>query len=549
MNIKRVIINNFKKFEHICIDFKNGLNVIVGNNEEGKSTILEALYLALTGYYRGQSILLNLSEYIFNSQVVDKYLKSIDDGNPVILPSINIEVWFDGDKEELARFNGSINSERDNDGLGVVFEICFDEEYKNEYDLLLSDKINKITSLPIEYYQVRWRSFAGEAVTPKVLPFSGIFIDASLIQNNAVIDNFLSRIVKGVLNVSDITSVTQNYRTAIDKVSNSDIVKHVNNKLQMCNNFDKKRDITLNANKTTKTSWLNALTVHLDNIPFVNMGRGMQCVVATHLAMAKQKERTNVLLFEEPENHLSYSRLNILIEQIQNKCCDKQVMITTHSSFVANKLGLDNLILLNGNKIVNFSAIQSFDFFKKRPGYDTLRFLLCEKAIFVEGDSDELIVQRAYMDLHNGRLPIQDGIDVISVKTTFLRFLELAEKLNKKVAVVSDNDGNYEAVKKKYSEYLENKGKYNVKICIDPEVDPVDVTVKSENFNMNTLEPKLLKVNSLEKFNKIFGKKFKTTGDLLKYMHANKTDCALAIFEREEKINYPKYILDAIKDE
>ena len=549
MNIKRMVINNFKKFDCISINFNEGLNIFVGNNEEGKSTLIEAIHLALTGYYRGQKIASNLSEYIFNANAVNEYLKSVKNAKPIALPLIYIEIWFSGDKKELARFNGSANSECDADGAGIVFEVRFDENYQNEYELLLADKNNKISSLPIEYYQIRWRSFANENITPRMLPFTSVFIDASAIHNNVVVDNFLSRVVRGVLDTSDVASVTQNYRTAIDNLADSNVVRQINTKLQACNSFDKTRKILLNANRTTNFSWLTALTVHLDNTPFVNMGRGMQCVVATHLALTKQKERTNVVLFEEPENHLSYSHLNELIEQIQRSCCDKQIIITTHSSFVANKLGLNKLILLNNGNIINFSTIKSYDFFKKSPGYDTLRFLLCKKAIFVEGDSDELIVQRAYMDLHDGKLPIYDGIDVISVKTTFLRFLELAEKLNKKVAVVSDNDGNYEAVKRKYEKYMGINAKTNIKICIDSEVDTIDDTVKEDDFNMNTLEPKLLKENNLVTFNEIFGRKFKTTGELLHYMHDNKTDCALAIFDYKGKINYPQYILDAIQDE
>lgn len=40
--------------------------------------------------------------------------------------------------------------------------------------------------------------------------------------------------------------------------------------------------------------------------------------------------------------------------------------------------------------------------------------ILCKKSILVEGDSDELVVQRAYMDTHEGRF-LQDGIDVMTV--------------------------------------------------------------------------------------------------------------------------------------
>ena len=44
--IKRVIIENFKGIKHTDITFSQK-NVIVGNNGVGKSTILEAISLAL----------------------------------------------------------------------------------------------------------------------------------------------------------------------------------------------------------------------------------------------------------------------------------------------------------------------------------------------------------------------------------------------------------------------------------------------------------------------------------------------------------------------
>ena len=104
---------------------------------------------------------------------------------------------------------------------------------------------------------------------------------------------------------------------------------------------------------------------------------------------------------------------------------------------------------------------ETFEFFKKVAGYDTLRLILCKKSILVEGDSDELVVQRAYMDTHEGRLPIQDGIDIMTVGgVTFKRYLEIAQTLNKETAVVTDNDGNIESVKKS----TKNMKKHHVSI-------------------------------------------------------------------------------------
>ncbi len=144
---------------------------------------------------------------------------------------------------------------------------------------------------------------------------------------------------------------------------------------------------------------------------------------------------------------------------------------------------------------------------------------------------------------NDNKLPIEKGIDVISVGTSFLRFLEIAEKIGVIVAVVTDNDGNVEAVEKKYKNYLGDNAKHNIKICFDSSVDAGDM----QDFNYNTLEPKLLKTNSRDALNKIFETKYLNDDDLLKYMKSNKTECALKIFDTDDSINFPHYILDAIK--
>ena len=162
----------------------------------------------------------------------------------------------------------------------------------------------------------------------------------------------------------------------------------------------------------------------------------------------------------------------------------------------------------------------------------------------MEGPSDELVVQRAYLDKHE-KLPIEDSIDVISAyNLSFLRFLEIADKLALNVCVVTDNDGDVSALQNKYAAYLNMS---NIKICFDSNVDSFPTEIEGKPYNCNTLEPKLLKSNSLQVFNRVLSKSFSKDEDLLKYMKSNKTDCALAIFKSKTKINYPQYILDAIQ--
>ena len=352
----------------------------------------------------------------------------------------------------------------------------------------------------------------------------------------------------------DKIKVSQAHRKIKDTFSNDESIKKINDEINQNEISDKR--IELSVDVSTKTAWETNLVTFLDEIPFTFIGRGEQCLVKTKLALSHKKtEKAGIILFEEPENHLSHSKLNKLINHVKNNSGEKQIVISTHSSFVANKLGLGSLILLNNNvdrKKREKIRITDLDektkrYFEKLSGYDTLRLLLCKKAILVEGDSDELIVQKAYRVHNNDRLPIHDEIDVISVGTSFLRFLEIAEKIKKTVVVLTDNDGDIEALKKKYANYLGDNLKDYIKIYFDNKVEKGDLMIGKSKFNYNTLEPNLLKLNGLPLLNKIFGTNYKDINDMHKYMNKNKTDCALEIFDTNEKIKFPKYILEGIR--
>ncbi len=325
----------------------------------------------------------------------------------------------------------------------------------------------------------------------------------------------------------------------------NDAIKKINKKIKNASKISDKK-VELSVELSSKNAWESSLITYLEDVPFHYIGKGEQCLVKTKLALGHKKAKeANLILLEEPENHLSYSKLNQLISDIKNDNGGKQILISTHSSFVANKLGLEHLILLNDKKTIKLNELSAdtYKFFEKLSGYDTLRLILCKKAILVEGDSDELVVQKAFMLDNDGKLPIEKGVDVISVGTSFLRFLEIAEKIGSKVTVVTDNDGNVNALNKKYENYLGKNAKQNIQICFDSIVD----TGSLKDFNYNTLEPKLLKANSRETLNEIFGTNYQSNDDLQKFMKVNKTECALKIFETTEIVKFPQYILDAIK--
>ena len=48
MYIKSLELKNYRNYESLCINISPGTNILYGDNAQGKTNILEALYLAGT---------------------------------------------------------------------------------------------------------------------------------------------------------------------------------------------------------------------------------------------------------------------------------------------------------------------------------------------------------------------------------------------------------------------------------------------------------------------------------------------------------------------
>ena len=84
----------------------------------------------------------------------------------------------------------------------------------------------------------------------------------------------------------------------------------------------------------SRYTWDGSLITQLDKIPFDFIGKGEQAIIKTDLALSnKRSEASSIILIEEPECHISHTRLNQLLKSIKENYEDKQI-IFTHSSFV-----------------------------------------------------------------------------------------------------------------------------------------------------------------------------------------------------------------------
>ncbi|MGM1003922.1 ATP-dependent nuclease, partial [Acinetobacter haemolyticus] len=414
MKIEKIVLQNYKSFkDRTVIHFNEGLNILVGDNEAGKTSILEAIHLCLSGILDGRYLKNDFHQYLFNYESVDEYLTKIKTDKTTKLPELLIEVYFQNN-DELAEFEGSLNSDHNPKAQGIRFEIKLDDAYTDFYqDLIHSPEVQ--TSIPIEYFHIEWQSFASKVLISRVIPIKSVLIDSSSSKLKNGSDIYLSKIIKDGLDRSEKIGLAQSYRKLKQRFNDDPNILALNTKITTNTKISDKQ-LSITVDLSSNNSWESQLTTNFNNVPFDQIGKGEQCIVKTNLALHHSNERDkNLILLEEPENHLSHTKLNALIKQIQENGTDKQIIISTHSSFVANKLGLENLILVDNKQAKFFRHLPSdtYKYFKKLAGYETLRLILSEKAVLVEGPSDELVFQKLYMQKNGGKLPIEDGIDVI----------------------------------------------------------------------------------------------------------------------------------------
>lgn len=347
------------------------------------------------------------------------------------------------------------------------------------------------------------------------------------------------KIISDVLDEKQKANLAVLYRSYKEKFGEDPNIASINEVLNEKKNLmlDDTRNLSISLDVTQKATWESAIAAFLDNIPFDYIGKGEQNVIKTTLSIGNRKPERNLILIEEPESHLSFSNMRILLDKIISECSDQQLLITTHSSYVLNKMAMENVILLGENRSGKLNELpkDTRDYFHKLPNYDTLRFILSKKVILVEGPADDLIIQKAYYQKYN-KLPLDDGIDVISVNgLSFKRFLDIAKLLNINTVVVTDNDHDYEKnINNKYKDYMVG----TIKLCF------------STNNELNTLEPQVLKCDARNygKLKAILGKHDKSEEELLEFMLKNKTDWALKVFLNSEiQLYFPEYINDAIQ--
>ena len=346
MKINKLVIKNYKLIRDIVIPLNPNINIFVGENDAGKSTILEALSILTTGKLNGYAFEKQLKANIFNSVTRQEYISAISAGKTPAPPKIIFEAYFDGD----ADFKGINNTLSDNTvGINVTVKIA--ENNTPIYQKML--KAGDVKDIPVELYTVDYHYFSGAQVFFRYGPFRSVFIDTTRKEYSGIIDHFVSDSITENLSAEQLRDLAIAYSRSRREFHDDDTVKALNKAVK---SVIQGRSVSQGLHEVEVDAWKKQLSIVVDDIPFEHLGFGTQNTLKIELALRNAEEQANVVLMEEPENNLSFTNMAKLVDHV-SASTGKQVFISTHSSYIANKLNLENVILVNDGNVISYRIL------------------------------------------------------------------------------------------------------------------------------------------------------------------------------------------------
>lgn len=499
MYISSIDIKNFKNFRSNLIEFNEGLNVIIGHNNAGKSNLLRAMALIFNPLAKK-----NLSIDDFNKQLTLAELKK----QP---PSINVSITLSQEKEENLMGDDLVVVSQWLTKLEVPYEaklhyeFCLPLKNQDEYERKISTTTSIINAWEIidrdflRYYT--YKIYGGKLENQITIDseylkkFDFQFLDAirdverdmfsgknTLLKN--VLDFFMDYNIKSNQNLEDdekeqlIKGEKKKFEDQAKKLMDSLNQRMLEGKQQILSyskdigaSFD---NVEPNfAGGITDVELYSALKLIVEHrngiqLPITHNGLGYNNLIFMSLLLAKMQVNASetylgsnskvfpMLIIEEPEAHLHPSMQRQLLKFLkQNLKTNKvrQIFITTHSTHITGALDLDEIICLykvDNETYASYPSkvykgdVESKKYVQRFLDATKSNMLFAEKLILVEGLAEQLLM--SIFAEYLGKSLEDNHVAVINVGGKYFNhFLKLfntnnSAAINRKVVCITDRD-------------------------------------------------------------------------------------------------------------
>ncbi len=428
MFLEKLKIWNFRKYgvsdngeAGTEVVFKNGLNLIVGENDSGKTAIIDAIKLALgTQSYDNIRVEENDFHREKNSVRSDflkiectfKDLSNIEAGK-------FLEWIYLDDKGEAKLEVRLVAKRKDNkitirktggkEGVDISFEAS--ENLRVTYLKPLRDAEHELNP----GYRSR---FAQVLKSHPIFKNNGDShkIEEIMKDANKNIENYF----KGSIEEKDIEN------------NPSSIINTITGTLDnfLGSNKDK-YDVNINISEMELNKILSRLMLKIDEDK-VGLGTLNQLYMAMELLLLDLKEKNNefgLALIEEVEAHI-YPQAQLRVIKYLEENIKSQTILTTHSITLASIVNLNSLILCKNNNAYSLNSQNTclsagdYEFLERFLDSTKANLFFAKGVIMVEGDAENILIPTIAKII--GKPLYIDGVSVVNIgNVAFLRYINI----------------------------------------------------------------------------------------------------------------------------
>lgn len=386
MYLSNIKLWNFRKYgsdtfdinkPNLDLNFTKGLNVLIGENDSGKTAIIDAI-----------KIVLKTHSYEYIKIEADDFYNNSD--------RLRIELKFKGLlNEEAKNFTEWLTWEGEGEESTPILIVFYDVRRK-DYKILPSEvragadtEGNRLTAEAKEFLKITYLRPLRDAESGLVPKRNSRLSQILLGDDIFKVDNHFL--------VSKFRDINDELKKYFNEGDGSPIKENINKYIKGF--YGQEKEVIFDTASNDIKSILEKLSLLLSGEDNVGLGTLNRIFMATELLHLDKENREGLRLglIEELEAHLHPQAQMQVIEtlQKQNKV---QLIITTHSPNLASKIKLENLIICNGNNAFpmgkDYTELNedSYVFLEKFLDVTKSNLFFAKGVILVEGWAEEILI-------------------------------------------------------------------------------------------------------------------------------------------------------------
>ncbi|HFF5002215.1 TPA: ATP-dependent endonuclease, partial [Acinetobacter baumannii] len=437
-------IENFRRYKQLNVEFNAGLNLLVGENDSGKTAIIDAI-----------KYVLNTQSYDYIKPTIeDFYLEPTQDESHRST-EFRIECTFKGfNQHEAKHFIDWLSTDKENNYFLKVWISASRKNGRVFYDIKAGsdDEGTLINGEARDLLRATYLKPLRDAQS-ELTPKKGSRL-SQILYNHEVFEDEENHELLEIMKETN-TSIEEFFTTSNGQQLLEDINKYLSD-FSLHNN---KLSSRFCVSSSSLKSVLEKLSLKLFNHAVSennNHGLGSHNLlyIAAELLLLKKSsyEGLKLGLIEEIEAHLHPQTQIRLIEAIQDISVQNniQLILTTHSTSLASKVKLKNLILCKDSNLYpmgeKYTKLEVGDYLFLERFLDSTKsnLFFASGVILVEGDAENILLPTFAKKL--GRDLSQYGVSIVNVgSTAFLRYSNIflrkdTKQLNFAVSLITDVD-------------------------------------------------------------------------------------------------------------